>query len=67
MEIDFEEIIVDNLNHVNCCLNNVFGYDTKINADRVIEAKAVVAQTLQLIHLKNTKINKETDNKPDKL
>lgn len=64
MEIDFEEILVDNLNNIDDCLDNVFSYAGRINADKIIEAKAFVTATLRLIRLKNSKIEKEGDNKP---
>lgn len=58
MEIDFEDILVDHLNHVNNCLNDVVGYNTQVNFEKVIEAKTIVQQILQLIYLKN-KTNKD--------
>lgn len=71
MEIDFEEILVDNLNHANNCLDQVFSYYSKISADKVIEAKTVIQQTLQMIYLKNHKSdNNDNGNhalNPDKL
>lgn len=53
MEIDFEDILVDNLHNVNNCLDSVVGYHTQINFEKVIEAKTIVTQILQLIYLKN--------------
>ena len=58
MEIDFEDILVDSLNNVNDCLDSVVGYRTQINFEKVIEAKTIIRQILQLVYLKN-KTNKE--------
>lgn len=70
MEIDFEEILVDNLNHANNCLDQVFSY-SRISADKIIEAKTVIQQTLQMIYLKNCKSDNSDNNNhalnPDKL
>ena len=62
MELNFEEILVDSLNNVGSCLDNVVGYNSHINLDKVIEAKTIVKQILQLIYLKNSKLNKNDDN-----
>lgn len=59
MEIDFEDILVDHLNHVNNCLDSVV-YHSQINFEKVIEAKTIVQQVLQLIYLKN-RTNKDKD------
>lgn len=60
MKIDFEDILVDHLNHVSNCLNSVVGYNTQVNFEKVIEAKTIVQQVLQLIYLKN-RTNKDKD------
>lgn len=57
MELDFEEILVDNLNHANNCLDQVFSCNIRISADKIIEAKTIILQTLQMIYLKNCKNN----------
>lgn len=57
MEINFEDILVDSLNNVGSCLDSIVDYNTKINIDKVIEAKTIVKQILQLIYLKNSKLN----------
>ena len=63
MELDFEEILVDSLNNVDDCLDNVVGHRTNINIEKIVEAKSIVKQILQLIYLKNSKLN--TDKAPD--
>lgn len=63
MELDFEEILVDSLNTANTCLNNVVDYTARVNFNKVIEAKTIITQVLQLIYLKNSKLNK--DKAPD--
>lgn len=57
MEIDFEEILISNLQQANGCLDDVVGYSVRINLERLIEAKAIIGQTLNLISLKNSKLN----------
>lgn len=61
MEINFEEILVDSLNNIGSCLDSVVGYHTQINIDKVIEAKSIVKQILQLVYLKNSKLNRDED------
>lgn len=57
MEIDFEEILISNLQQANGCLDDVVGYSVRINLERLIEAKTIIGQTLNLISLKNSKLN----------
>lgn len=62
MEIDFEEILIGNLQQANACLEDVVGYSVRVNLERLIEAKTIIDQTLKLISLKNSKLNSGENN-----
>lgn len=62
MEIDFEEILIGNLQQASGCLDDVVGYSTRVNLERLIEAKTIIDQTLRLISLKNSKLNGSENN-----
>ena len=57
MEIDFEEILISNLQQASGCLDDVVGHSVRVNLERLIEAKTIIDQTLKLIGLKNYKLN----------